>query len=115
MAIFVGKSNFKLSQNMGLCLLGVCIYYTEYNIEQLFLYFIGLLPATLLRVYTLLQQKRKFLEVTILLEKIVCHWTWDDYCQDHLRNSSRPYVRVSDPGVPGKIDIKLAFLLDRSV
>ena len=26
------------------------------------------------------------------------------YSQDHLTNSSRPYVKVIDPGAPGKMD-----------
>ena len=37
------------------------------------------------------------------------------YFQDHLTNSLKPCVRVSDPGAPGKMDIKLAFLLEKSV
>ena len=56
--------------------------------------------------YTLLQKKHKFLEVAFLFGKIVCHWTWDHtgYSQDHLTNSSKPYIRVSDPRAPGKMD-----------
>ena len=46
-----------------------------------------------------LLQKQKFLKVAFLWGKIVNQW----YC-DHT-NSSRPYVRVSDPGAPGKINI----------
>ena len=37
------------------------------------------------------------------------------YAQDHLTKSSRPYVRVNDPGRRENRQIKVAFLLGKSV
>ena len=56
--------------------------------------------------YTLFQKERNFFEVAFLFEKSVYQWIWG--------YTWRPYIQVSDPGPPGKMD-KLKFLLEKSV
>ena len=76
-------------------------------------------------MYTLCQKKCNFCEAAFLLEKSVCQGIWEgnvknfrmrsfaSHSQDHITKSSKPYVRVSDPGANGQI--KVAFLLEKSV
>ena len=61
-------------------------------------------------VYPFFQQETQLFEVAFLLEKSVCHCIL--LCVIY-------YVRVSDPGAPGKMDrlieVTVVFVLEKSV